>query len=97
MNFALPLVLSQVEIAALHVRAMNFICKEVFGNDLEEITIFYRSKPPQYWQSIQLTDGIMRPYIKDSTGHPGSPINGKCEHFRSGAIGSELLVNPPRF
>lgn len=65
-----------LEIIALQNRANNFIRNEIFGTDMQEINIFYRSKPPEYWQEIQNSDGVMKPYIKDPTGHPGSPING---------------------
>jgi hypothetical protein len=36
---------------------------------------FYRCKPSEYWD--ELDDSTMVPYIKDSSGHKQSPINGQ--------------------
>lgn len=38
----------------------------------------YRNKPPKYFEDILLNrGGIMEVYVKDNSGDPGSPINGR--------------------
>lgn len=69
------LVLCTAEIALLQNRAINFLQNIANSNQMQEIFLFYRNKPQDYWRKIMETDGVMRPYLKDANGNPGCPIN----------------------
>lgn len=62
------------DIASLHSKAVEHA--KWYGDSL--CVHFYRNKPQHYFDDIFANHGgIMEVYIKDNSGDPGSPINGK--------------------
>uniref|UniRef100_A0A0N5BV90 PHYHIP_C domain-containing protein n=1 Tax=Strongyloides papillosus TaxID=174720 RepID=A0A0N5BV90_STREA len=53
-----------------------------------QISHLYRCKPQSYFDKIkQYNNGVMYPYPKDNTGHPGNPLTGKVRGlFFSGQL-----------
>jgi len=41
------------------------------------VEYIYRDKPRRFFDTAETNDGIMQAYIKDNTGDPKSPINGR--------------------
>lgn len=70
-------ILCAAEMALLQMKAISHLQTQHSTNQMQEIIIFYRNKPPDYWNKIRAYDGVMRPYLKDQCGNPGSPINGE--------------------
>ena len=71
------------EIARLHCKAQNFAnLKNSSGSrpNFYPCKIFYRTKPPAYFEDIKENHGnVMKPYVKDSNGDKRSPINGRIK------------------
>lgn len=47
---------------------------------MKQIDRVFRCKPQSYWNDIMTShNGIMEVYVKDNSGHPRSPINGRLK------------------
>uniref|UniRef100_A0A7E4UPK1 PHYHIP_C domain-containing protein n=1 Tax=Panagrellus redivivus TaxID=6233 RepID=A0A7E4UPK1_PANRE len=61
------------DLVKLYDRAVNY-CDDSCMYAVNEL---YRCKPSDYWAKIEQNhDAIMKPYIKDNSGHPENNING---------------------
>ena len=62
-----------------------------------QMKYFYRNKPEEYFDNIFLNEGgIMKPYLKDHNGDPGSAINGAIRGlFFSTRVDQALGMPPP--
>lgn len=62
-----------LQISELYEKAIAYA-----GSNSVPVRWFYRNKRRKYFDEILSEhNGIMRPYIKDDSGDPGSPINGR--------------------
>ena len=48
----------------------------ISNGEMKRAPVLYRNKPTKYWADIKRNHNyIMKPYMKDNNGDPGSPIN----------------------